>query len=195
MTTAVLAASVLSGWAQSPPAPAPAGTVPPPTPRAAQQRLQPPGLPGLKEEQKNHIFEYNQAIGKARRDHEEDLTKAKKALADAIFAPTTDLDAVRARMADLSKVETEIQVARAQAFAKLRPILTPEQIESIKSNFDDGSRQRIQSTVGLPFPKADMPPGAKPLPPGGLPPGANRATLPLPPGVAPTPAPASAPAK
>lgn len=176
----VLLASVVGGLAQGPaPAAAPVPAPPPATPATGPAgagrmigggRLQPPGLPGLKEEQKVPIFEYNQAIGKARHDNEERLVKAKKALAEAIFGDKTDTDAVRKRMEELSKIESDIHVARAEAFAKLRPVLSPEQIASMRANFDDGSRQRIQSTVGMPFPRAEMQPGASlPLPPGGIP--------------------------
>ena len=202
----VLLASVVGGLAQGP---APAATpVPPPPPGVPTVgsagsgrmlgggRLQPPGLPGLKEEQKVPIFEYNQAIGKARHDNEERLVKAKKALAEAIFAEKTDTDLVRKRMEELSKIESDIHVARAEAFAKLRPVLSTEQIDSMRANFDDGSRQRIQSTVGMPFPRAEMQPGAsRPLPPGGVPPSA-RAGLAIPPvpGSAPSAPPVPPPA-
>ena len=171
---------------QKPPSSTPLPLPPTATsPAQSTPRLLPPGLPGLTEEQRKKVFEYNQEIAKARSNHEENLNAAKKALAAVIFSETNNPEIIRAKVADISKIEAEIHIARASAFTRLRPHLSQEQIESMRNNFDDGSRQRIQGLANMPFPKADQVPGTlRPTPPSGLPKGGSPGlVVPPPPGV------------
>ncbi len=110
----------------------------------------PPGLPNVSEEQRAPLREYIEAVAKARQDTAARQDQAKRAVADAIFAEKFDEQTIRARIDALSKVEADYQVARAAAFAKVRPVLSPEQIEVMKSNFDDGMRTRLQSVINRP---------------------------------------------
>lgn len=187
-----LCAGLLASWATvlaqpvPPPLPGdPQGARPRP---ATAQKLMPPGLPNVTEQQREPLREYVEAVTKARQETAGRQEKAKRAVADAIFAEKYDEPAIRARIEELSKVEADYQVMRAVAFAKVRPVLTAEQIEVMKSNFDDGMRTRLQSIVnrgqagpggfqplnsnrqpGVPVPLGAPTAGPLPPPPGGAP--------------------------
>ncbi len=170
--------------------------VPPPLPGDPQgarlrpvttQKLLPPGLPNVTEEQRAPLREYIEAVTKARQDTSARQEKAKRAVADVIFSEKFDEQAIRARIAELSNVEADYQVARAAAFSKVRPSLTAEQIDVMKNNYDDGMRTRLQSIVNRGAAGPDGVPGKlrQPLASGpgvGLP-----VPLPAPPGGPPKP--------
>ena len=62
------------------------------------------------------------------------LTEARKELGGAIYAEKVDEAAIREKAATVAKIDADLYVARAKAFAKVRSKFTPEQIEAFKSN-------------------------------------------------------------
>lgn len=62
------------------------------------------------------------------------LSEARKELGGAIYAEKLDEKMIRDKAAAVAKIDADLYVARAKAFAKVRSKFTPEQIEAFKSN-------------------------------------------------------------
>lgn len=87
----------------------------------------------LTDEQRNAVREAFQANGERMRELGEKMMAARKSLQDAMWAEKLDPDLIRKKAEELGKLEGESSVLRAQAFAKIRPLLSAEQIERLKS--------------------------------------------------------------
>lgn len=61
------------------------------------------------------------------------LREARRAQAEAVRAVPVDEPAVRARSAELAKIETDAAVLRARVHAEIYNVLTPEQQEKAKA--------------------------------------------------------------
>jgi len=111
---------------------------------------------------------------------DEKNVKLRRELDEALFAEKLDEKLVREKSAALSEIEVERSLIRARAFAKVRPSLTEEQLERLKTmrgEFAQGPRpgeggarpgqfrQQPRPPGGQP-PDDVLPPPAPPRPPG-----------------------------
>jgi len=137
-----------------------------PSAGAAARRERPAfwqGDASLSEEQRKAVREVAQAIRRENREHFEKLRRSRRELEEAVFAPVPDESAIKARAAEVGRLEGEIAVARARHIARIRPQLSPEQLERLKSlrgELDLAERFR------RPEVKAKAEPEAKPGPTG-----------------------------
>ena len=177
---AVIFATTFIGWvitasAEPPPPERPERPLPP----DAARRERPPGnfqRPGppdqsLSEEQRTAIRETMEASRKEAAPFEEKMRAARRELQEAIHAEKVDEQVIRDKAAEVGKLEGDLAVIRAKAFAKIRPSLTPEQLARMKNMRPEFDRQRPPFAEGRPGePRRrgegfDGPPG-RPLPPG-----------------------------
>lgn len=106
------------------------------SPAGAARRERPAfwqGDTSLTEEQRKAVREAAQAIRRENRQLFEKLGRARRELEQAVFAPAPDEAAITARAAEVGRIEGELAVARARHIARLRPRLTPDQLERLKS--------------------------------------------------------------
>jgi len=61
-----------------------------------------------------------------------DLVTERRALRDAIHAPTIDESAIRAQAAKLASLQADLDVVRAHVSHDIRAVLTPEQIQKLQ---------------------------------------------------------------
>ena len=87
----------------------------------------------LNDEQRNALREAFGANGDQMRDISEKLMTARKSLQEALWAEKIDTDGIRKKAEEIAKLEGESAVLRAKAFAKIRPMLSADQIERMKS--------------------------------------------------------------
>src|SRR5436190_10227178 len=115
--------------------------------RAAQETRRPggfmgPGMRGgpgiervfsvLTDEQRTSLREAMEGEREKVRDLEEKLRDARRALFDAALAQKFDESAIREKAEASAKLEAEITVIRAKAFAKLKPPLSAEQLQKVR---------------------------------------------------------------
>jgi Spy/CpxP family protein refolding chaperone len=62
------------------------------------------------------------------------LTEARKELGGVIYAEKVDEAQIREKAAAVAKIDADLYVARAKAFAKVRSKFTSEQIDAFKNN-------------------------------------------------------------
>ena len=62
------------------------------------------------------------------------IVAARKALIQVQLAENFDEAAFRTHAEEILKAQTEMEVLNARAFAKVRPTLTPEQVERLKTS-------------------------------------------------------------
>ena len=99
------------------------------------------------------------------------MRATRRDLQEAIHAEKVDEQVIRAKAAEIGKLEGDLAVIRAKAFAKLRPTLTPEQLARMKNMPSQFDRQRPPFADGRPgVPQRrgqafDGPP-PRPVPPG-----------------------------
>jgi Spy/CpxP family protein refolding chaperone len=153
-------------------------------------RPQRPGFgdPSLSEEQRTTIRETMEISRKEAGPLEEKMRTARRELQEAIHADKLDEQFIREKAAQLGKIEGDLAVVRAKAFAKIRPSLTPEQLARMKNmslgfdrprpQFSDGNSrgprprgEGFDGPQGRPFPPGEdrgpdgtLPPRPKPLP-------------------------------
>jgi protein CpxP len=107
-------------------------------PSAGEHRRMRGGFPGLGQldlsaEQRQDIHRVMESH-KAERDAIEGrLREARRAEAEAVMAVPVDESAIRARSAELAKVEADAAVLRARVHAEVYNVLTPEQQEKAKT--------------------------------------------------------------
>ncbi len=82
----------------------------------------------MTEEQQEAMRQMNQET----RELSTQWTEARTALNEAIYAETVDESKIREKSAAVAKIEGDLNVARAKAFAKVRSKFTPEQITAMK---------------------------------------------------------------
>lgn len=88
----------------------------------------------LDEKQTELLREAMQADSDELRKLSDKLQAAQKELVTAVIAEKYDETVVRAKADAVAKIQTEITVLRAKAFATVSPTLKPEQRESIENN-------------------------------------------------------------
>jgi Spy/CpxP family protein refolding chaperone len=94
-----------------------------------------PGLEqlGLSEEQRQEVRRIMELHKAERQAIAERLREAHRAQSDAVMTIPVDEGAVRARSAELAKVEADAAVLRARVHAEVHNVLTPEQQEKAKA--------------------------------------------------------------
>ena len=117
----------------------------------------------LTEEQREVVREAFQANGEKMRELGEQLMAARKTMQEAVWAEKLDADLIRKKAEEMGKIEGEFAVLRAQGFAKLRPLLSAEQLEKIKASpmFGGGQgmfqgRPRGDAPEGGPRPQGEV---------------------------------------
>ena len=107
----------------------------------------------LSDEQRDQV---RAVIGKSReaaRTHVREMRAAREALAAAVAAETVDEDRIRNLAADLGRLAGDAAVRRAQVYAAVRQILTPEQqaraeeIEARREERRSARRQRMRERM------------------------------------------------
>ncbi|HYE33709.1 MAG TPA: periplasmic heavy metal sensor [Methylomirabilota bacterium] len=93
-----------------------------------------PGMEGLTEEQRNAVRTELQAMNTATTEQRAKLRDAQTALRDAMFAEKLDEAAIRAKAADIGKIEGEIAVIRAKHYATLKGKLPAEAFARLKNS-------------------------------------------------------------
>jgi periplasmic protein CpxP/Spy len=88
---------------------------------------------GLSDEQRQEVRRIMELHKAERQAIGERLREARRAQSEAVMAVPVDESAVRARSAELAKVETEAAVLRARMHAEVYNVLTPEQQEKAKA--------------------------------------------------------------
>ncbi len=140
--------------AQPPPPGPPDRPLPPPdtSRRARPPAPQRPGLPDetLTEEQRTIVREAMDAARKEAAPLEEKMRAARRQLQEAIHAEKLDEQAIRDKAAEIGKLEGDLAVIRASAFAKIRPSLTPEQLARMKNQPPQFDRPRPPLAGGRP---------------------------------------------
>ncbi|MBI3853422.1 MAG: Spy/CpxP family protein refolding chaperone [Verrucomicrobia bacterium] len=170
-SAALLFAAVLSSTLIVSAQPPPDGPAGPDRPRRPEGPRRGIPDPSLSEEQRTAIREAMEASRKDAAPLEEKMRAARKDLQEAIHAEKIDEQVIRAKAADVGKLEGDLAVIRAKAFAKIRPSLSREQIARMKnmpSGFDRPRPPFADGRPGGPRPRGegfDRPPG-RPLPPG-----------------------------
>jgi Spy/CpxP family protein refolding chaperone len=133
--------------ADAPPNPAPAAVNPTPPPAPPErvgrtrgaapavqgQRANFPGGLNLDDQQRSLLREANQKEGDELRQLHEKLQVAQKELIDAIIGEKYDETVVRAKAEAAGRIQTDITVLRARAFATVSPTLTPEQRQQLEN--------------------------------------------------------------
>ena len=96
-----------------------------------------PGLDRLQailtEDQRASLREAMEGQREKMRDLEEKTRTARQGLLTAGLTDKFDEEAVRQKALAAAKLEAELTVLRAKAFSKMRPALSPEQLERLKA--------------------------------------------------------------
>lgn len=87
----------------------------------------------LSEEQQYKVNEVMENYRADMRIRMNQLRSARQALRETIHGETFDEAAVRQAHAKVAAESAELAVLRAKAFADIRPILTPEQLETLRN--------------------------------------------------------------
>ncbi|HTH47065.1 MAG TPA: periplasmic heavy metal sensor [Candidatus Limnocylindria bacterium] len=85
---------------------------------------------GMSDEQRQALQQVNEET----KELNTKLIEARKDLGGAIYAEKVDEALIRDKAALVAKVDADLYVARAKAFAKVRSKFTSEQIEALKNN-------------------------------------------------------------
>jgi len=91
------------------------------------------GDTSLSDEQKATLRALTQSYRQENKSQLEAQIQIKRELEELVFAIAPDTTAIQAKAAELAKVEGQLAVSRAQLIQKLRPKLSPEQLERLKS--------------------------------------------------------------
>jgi len=94
----------------------------------------------LTEEQKTSFREAIQSQREKVREIEEKLRDARKELLEAGLKEKFDEEAVRQKAMAAAKLEAEMMVIRAKAFSQMRPPLSTEQIEKLRTMLTFGDK-------------------------------------------------------
>jgi periplasmic protein CpxP/Spy len=88
---------------------------------------------GLSDEQRQDVRRIMELHKAERQSIAQRLREARRSQSEAVVAVPVDESAVRARSAELAKVETDAAVLRARMHAEIYNVLTPEQQEKAKA--------------------------------------------------------------
>jgi Spy/CpxP family protein refolding chaperone len=104
----------------------------------------------LTEEQRASLRSAMEAQREKARDLEEKLRDARRELLKASVLDPFDEDSVRSKALEVGKLDAEMTVLRAKAFAKMKPALSPEQIEQFKNPppLEGGGQNQIPRRSG-----------------------------------------------
>lgn len=116
--------------------PKPGTSSPAPTAIQPRMRAMPPGGGGPLSaftEQQRASFEHNmneqrEALMKLNSK----LQAARQEIGDAMFSTKVDEKLIRQKVMDAAKIEADMAVVRAQAFADIQPPITPDELEKFK---------------------------------------------------------------
>lgn len=81
---------------------------------------------------------------------EEKMRTARRELQEAIHAEKVDEQVIHEKAAEIGKLEGDLAVIRAKAFAKIRPSLSPEQLARMKNMRPEFDRPRPPFAEGRP---------------------------------------------
>ena len=170
--------------ADVPPNPAPGASNPAPPERAGRTRGAAPAVQGqranfpgglnLDDQQRNLLREATQKEGDELRRLNEKLQVAQKELVDAIIGEKYDEKVVREKAEAAGRIQTDITLLRARAFAAISPTLKPEQRQQLEN--PQMAHALIMSGGGFggrgfPGPGGQVGPGGPRPGPDGQPPG------------------------
>lgn len=103
----------------------------------AQRRIEgsPEGriFEGLSPDQRQSLREAFRKAQEKSRDLGSKMREARARLQDAIWAERMDESAIRDRAREVARIEAELAVVRARAFASIRPKLSPDQVERLRN--------------------------------------------------------------
>lgn len=91
------------------------------------------GDTSLSDEQKTALRELTQSYRQENKPQLEAQIRIRRELEELVFAIAPDTTAIQAKAAELAKVEGQLAVSRSQLIQKLRPKLSSEQLERLKS--------------------------------------------------------------
>ena len=126
-------------WMGGPRGGGPAGTLLPPL-----RRLE------LSDEQRDQVRTVIGENPEAARTHAQQMRAAREALAEAVASATVDEDRIRNLAADLGRLTGDAAIRRAQVYAAVWEVLTPEQqaraeeIEAEREERRSARRERLQ---------------------------------------------------
>ena len=106
-------------------------------------------LRALTDEQRAQFRDAVQANQPKTQEFLDQMREARKEVLEAQLAEKFDEANFRAKAEAVAKIQVELDVLNAQAFAKIRPSLTPEQIEKMKSPpaMMRGGGQRLEGAI------------------------------------------------
>lgn len=87
----------------------------------------------LTEDQLSAIRDLNQVFRKENKPLLDLVTQLNRELEEAVFANPPDKTVIQAKASELGSAEGKLAIARSQLIAKLRPKLSSEQLERLKS--------------------------------------------------------------
>ena len=102
----------------------------------------------LTEDQRASLREAMNSQREKTRDLQQKLRDARKGMFEAGLAPNFDEDALRSKAMGAAKLEAEMTVLRAKALSQIKPHLSAEQIEKLKSSFPSGPPEAPGETRG-----------------------------------------------
>lgn len=91
------------------------------------------GDSSLTEEQKTTLRSLTQSYRQENKPQLESLQRLRRELEELVFAPTPDPSAIQAKVGEIAIVEGQLAMARARMIQELRPRLSPDQLERLKS--------------------------------------------------------------
>jgi Spy/CpxP family protein refolding chaperone len=108
---------------------------------------------GLSDDQKAQVKSILQKYKPTTQPLVQQLVAERRALRDAIHAPTIDEPAIRAQAAKVASLQADLAVQRAHVSHDIRAVLTPEQIQKlqdIRAKADarfDGFRHHVAKSI------------------------------------------------
>ena len=109
-----------------------------------------PGPDGLEPEQRRALREAMQQVREKSRNLAEKLRASRAKLQDAIWSQNLRENVIREHMREVTKLETELALIRARALASIRPKLTQDQLERLRSaraELGDRVRERVRERM------------------------------------------------
>jgi Spy/CpxP family protein refolding chaperone len=114
-------------------------------------------LADLSDEQRTAYQQAMRDAGQESREIQRQVTQARRELNAATFVDKVDEAVIRAKAEQMAKLEAEVAIIRAKAFAKIASKFTPEQLK----RFQEGSAMGPQIQSGRP-PSGGPAPGQPP---------------------------------
>jgi Spy/CpxP family protein refolding chaperone len=112
----------------------------------------------LDQEQRMKFSEEMRSNRERMRELNEKSAQLRRELNEALFGDRLDEELVRKRTAEISQLESERSLIRARAFAKVRPSLTEQQLEQLKTLRSEVGRGNRPAEDGFRPPRPFRPP-------------------------------------